>query len=107
MSDYFLSPQAIHDLTEINDYLFANDQVAADAFLDEISQKFERLAQYFKMGRRRDELLPSLRSFPFQVYLIFYWEIESGVEIARIISGYRDLEVLFSNHDEDWAREPS
>ena len=95
MNDYFLSPQAINDLTEINDYLFANNQASADAFLDEISQKFEQLAQFPKMGRRRDELSPSLRSFPFQVYLIFYREVEQGIEIARIISGYRDLEALF------------
>lgn len=101
MSEYFLSRQAMNDLTEINDYLFANSQAAADTFLDEISQKFERLAQFPKMGRRRDELSPSLRSFPFQVYLIFYREVEDGVEIARVISGYRDLEALFSDQDED------
>jgi toxin ParE1/3/4 len=101
MSDYFLSPQAVNDLTEINDYLFANNQTAADTFLDEISQKFEQLAQFPKMGRRRDELAPFLRSFPFQIYLIFYREIENGVEIARILSGYRDLEALFSEQDGD------
>lgn len=99
MSDYFLSPQAVSDLTEINNYLFANNPAAADAFLDQISQKFERLAQFPQMGRRRDELLPQLRSFPFQVYLIFYREVEGGVEIARIVSGYRDLEALFSDQD--------
>ena len=59
MSDYFLSPQAVSDLAEINDYLFASNQAAADTFLDKISQKFERLAQFPKIGRRRDELSPS------------------------------------------------
>ncbi|KAM3094408.1 type II toxin-antitoxin system RelE/ParE family toxin [Phormidesmis sp. 146-12] len=67
MSDYLLSPQAVVDLTEINDYLFADNPTSADTFLDQISQKFERLAQFPKMGRMRDELLPSLRSFPFQI----------------------------------------
>jgi toxin ParE1/3/4 len=99
MSEYFLSPQAARDLTEINDYLFANNQAAANTFLDEISQKFERLAQFPQMGRRRDELSPRLRSLPFQVYLIFYKEVEGGVEIARIVSGYRDLEALFLEQD--------
>jgi plasmid stabilization system protein ParE len=46
MSEYFLSSEAMNDLTEINDYLFANNQAMADTFLDEISQKFERLAQF-------------------------------------------------------------
>lgn len=99
MSDYFLSPQAVRDLTDINDFLFAGNPATAETFLDQISQKFERLAQFPQMGRRRDELSTSLRSFPFQIYLIFYREIEGEVEIVRIISGYRDLEALFSEQD--------
>jgi len=99
MSDYFLSPQAVRDLTDINDFLFAGNPATAETFLDQISQKFERLAQFPQMGRRRDELSTSLRSFPFQLYLIFYREIEGGVEIVRIINGYRDLEALFAEQD--------
>jgi toxin ParE1/3/4 len=52
------------------------------------------------MGRRRDELLPSLRSFPVEDYLIFYRPIEEGIEILRVVSGYRDLEALFQDEDE-------
>jgi toxin ParE1/3/4 len=96
MNAYFVSPRAAQDLAEINDYLFAGDPNAADLFLDAITQKFELLAQFPSLGRRRDELAPSLRSFPFQVYLIVYRSVEDDIEIARIISGYRDLEALFS-----------
>ena len=49
------------------------------------------------MGRRRDELLPTLRSFPVDDYLIFYRPIVEGIEVVRIVSGYRDLEALFSD----------
>ena len=49
------------------------------------------------MGRRRDELLPTLRSFPVDDYLIFYLPIVEGIEVVRIVSGYRDLEALFSD----------
>ncbi|MBD2090634.1 type II toxin-antitoxin system RelE/ParE family toxin [Microcoleus sp. FACHB-1515] len=101
MADYFLSAQALTDLTAINDYLFDRNPTAADAFLDEITQRFERLAQFPKMGRSRDELSFGLRSLPFQVYLILYRESEGGVEIARIVSGYRDLEALFSEESQD------
>ena len=48
------------------------------------------------MGRRRDELLEELRSFPVDDYLIFYRPIEGGIEILRVISGYRDLSGLFT-----------
>jgi len=32
-------------------------------------------------------------------YLIFYRPTASGIEIVRIVSGYRDLEVLFSSEE--------
>lgn len=64
MSFYFVSPQASQDLAEINDYLFASNPEAADRFLNNIIQKFELLANFPNMGRRGDELSPSLRSFP-------------------------------------------
>jgi toxin ParE1/3/4 len=51
------------------------------------------------MGRRRDELLPLLRSFPVDDYLIFYRSIEEGIEILRVVSGYRDLEKLFDDDE--------
>lgn len=53
------------------------------------------------MGRRRDELLPSLRSFPVDDYLIFYRPIAGGIEILRVVSGYRDLNALFEHQDDE------
>ncbi len=32
-------------------------------------------------------------------YLIFYRPIDGGVEVARILSGYQDLETIFSKED--------
>ena len=48
------------------------------------------------MGRNRDELMENVRSFPMDDYLIFYNPIEAGIEVLRVVSGYRDLENLFS-----------
>jgi len=53
------------------------------------------------MGRRRYELAPNIRSFPVNDCLIFYRQIEEGVEILRVVSGYQDLEGLFLEQDED------
>lgn len=97
MSLYFLSPQAVKDLQEINDYLFAGNPDIADRFLTIITQKLDTLAEFPSMGRRRDELLLTLRSFPVDDYLIFYRPIVEGIEVVRIVSGYRDLEALFSD----------
>ncbi len=95
MGIYRTSPRASQDLAEINEYLFANNPNAAEQFLNSVTQKFELLANFSNMGRRRDELAPALRSFPLNDYLIFYRPIENGIEIVRVVSGYRDLDTLF------------
>lgn len=64
-----------------------------------ITQKLDNLAQFPSMGRRRDELLTALRSFPIDDYLIFYRPIAEGIEVVRVVSGYRDLEALFLDDD--------
>lgn len=99
MSFYFVSPQATQDLAQINDYLFAGASQVADRFLSNITQKFELLANFPNMGRRRDELSSSLRSFPVDDYLIFYRPIEEGIEVVRVVSGYRDLDTLFDEQE--------
>jgi toxin ParE1/3/4 len=48
------------------------------------------------MGRNRNELMENVRSFPIDDYLLFYSPIEAGIEVLRVVSGYRDLEDLFS-----------
>ncbi len=99
MGIYFVSPQAAQDLQDIHDYLFTKNPDTANKFLDTIAQKFEMLANFPKMGRKRDELLTSLRSFPVDDYLIFYIQLEEEIEIARVVSGYRDLDALFDQEE--------
>ncbi|WP_089128627.1 type II toxin-antitoxin system RelE/ParE family toxin [Tolypothrix sp. NIES-4075] len=68
---------------------------AAERLLKKINQKCSNLANFPNIGRRRDELSPSLQSFPVENYLIFYRPIADGIEIARVVSGYQDLDALF------------
>jgi toxin ParE1/3/4 len=92
----FTAP-ASRDLESIIDQIAdRRDFDAAERFLKKVNGKCSTLASFPNMGRSREELAPSLRSFPMDDYLIFYRPIEGGVEILRVISGYRDLEVLFS-----------
>jgi toxin ParE1/3/4 len=78
---------------------FIKEKIANGQFLNKINQKFNTLTNFPNMGRRRDELLPLLRSFPVDDYLIFYRSIEEGIEILRVVSGYRDLEKLFDDDE--------
>jgi toxin ParE1/3/4 len=53
------------------------------------------------MGRSRQEIAPSLRSLPVDKYVIFYRPIENGIQVERVLSGYRDLDEVFSEDEEN------
>jgi toxin ParE1/3/4 len=94
---------ASRDIESIIDYVADNSSFdAAESLLSKINSKCERLAKFPSMGRSRDELATNVRSFPVNDYLIFYRPIEEGIEILRVVSGYRDLEGLFLKDDEDF-----
>lgn len=101
MSGYRFTTPARVDLKEITRFIARNNPQKARQFKDKIRQQCNLLANFPKMGRRRDELSPSLRSFPVEDYLIFYRLIEDGIEVVRVVSGYRDLDTLFDDRNED------
>jgi len=90
-----LSRLAEQDLLEIWSYIARDNPDAADRFIDLLTEKCELLAESPQIGRRREELSPRLRSFPVGRYVIFYRIAERGIEVARILSSYRDLGQLF------------
>jgi len=93
---------ASRDIESIIDYVGSNKNFnAADKLLKKINDKCRKLAAFPNMGRKRDELYPSLRSFPVDDYLIFYCLIEGGIEIQRVVSGYRDLDELFGEQSDE------
>jgi len=93
---------ASRDIESIIDYVASHKNFnAADKLLRKINDKCRKLAEFPNMGRKRDELYPSLRSFPVDDYLIFYCLIEGGIEIQRVASGYRDLDALFGEQSDE------
>jgi toxin ParE1/3/4 len=88
---------ASRDIESIMDYIADRSGFdAAESFLERINNKCQTLSQFPSMGRNRDELMENVRSFPLDDYLIFYSPIAAGIEVLRVVSGYRDLESLFS-----------
>jgi toxin ParE1/3/4 len=77
-------------------YIAEDNQPAAKRVIEDFNRKFEFLGRNPEAGRRRDDLHPGLRSFPFGDYLIFYRVAKPGVHIVRVIHGARDLLVLFN-----------
>jgi toxin ParE1/3/4 len=69
--------------------------------LKKIESKLKMLAETPGMGRKRDELVPNLRSFPVGNYLIFYRPVNQGIEVLRVMHGARDIPSIFEDSLED------
>ncbi|MBD2346990.1 type II toxin-antitoxin system RelE/ParE family toxin [Anabaena subtropica] len=96
MNHYRLSQQAEQDLEDIWTYLAQQNQLAADKQIAQILNRFPMLAQFPDMGKKRDDLMKELKSFPVKPYVVFYTKITDGVEIFRVLHQSRDIEGEFS-----------
>lgn len=99
MSRYIIAPIAKQDLKEINLYLIRFSPTAARRLKEQIKNQCNLLATFPEMGRKADNLEPGLRCFPAGDYLIFYRLGNKHIEVVRVISGYRDLEAIFSGDE--------
>ncbi|WP_309744285.1 type II toxin-antitoxin system RelE/ParE family toxin [Chamaesiphon sp. OTE_20_metabat_361] len=90
-------PEAATDLEDIWWYIAQDSPEAADRLLDRIQEKLLSLSQFPQMGASRDELMPRLRSFSVSNYLIFYFPLEDGIDVIRVLHGARDTEVIFQS----------
>ena len=95
MSEVVLSELAEADLTDIWVFVAQDNAAAADRLIDEIHEKCQFLGNTPKAGRQRPELDPSIRAFAVGNYLIFYRESATGIEVARVLHGHRDIPSLF------------
>ena len=92
-----ITPTASRDIESILDYLAEKVSIEkAEQILEKINSKLQLLVKFPQIGRRRDELYPGLRSVPLGDYLIFYRLVSEGIEVMRVVGGYRDLEGLFA-----------
>jgi len=86
------------DLTKIWLYIarIARDShEAADRFIDKLRVHCGRLAASPNLGRLRPDFAPGLRSCRVGNYFIFCFLTDSGIEVARVLHGARDLPKLF------------
>lgn len=89
------TPRAARDILEIGSHIAQDSGRAADRLLRSIDAKLKLLARSPKLGRRREELAPDLRSFPVAPYVVFYRHIHGGVQIIRVLHGARDITAEF------------
>jgi toxin ParE1/3/4 len=91
MPRILVRPEAECDLDEIWWYIAQDNPCNADSFLDRIQERFISLADFPQQGTGRDELKTGLRSQPLGNYLIFYFPLNDGIEVVRVLHGARDI----------------
>jgi toxin ParE1/3/4 len=89
MAKFRLADAARRDLEGIWDYIAEDNPSAADSFVAMLIEKCQLLAKEPEIGRDRPEIKAGLKT------VIFYRVTDSIVEIARALSGYRDITQLF------------
>nr|RNJ69438.1 MAG: type II toxin-antitoxin system RelE/ParE family toxin [Leptolyngbya sp. IPPAS B-1204] len=100
MNQVFKRPLAETDLDEIWDYIAEDSPERAANFLRKLYTKMQILVASPNIGRKRDELAPGLRSFPYGNYVIFYVPTENGIDVVRVLQGSRDVEQVFQSTED-------
>jgi toxin ParE1/3/4 len=95
MSSYSFSDEALEDINNICEYITRQNPKAASRLFDAIRAKCKAVANFPNMGKSYSKLSPGLRGFIVEDYIVFYYPREDGIDIVKVVSGYRDLESLF------------
>ena len=95
MPHILMTRQSRTDLVEILLYIRRDNPRAAKRLLRTINDKLQLLAEFPGLGRPREELARSLRSFPIGNYVVFYRPIEPGIQLIRVLHGGRDQRRYF------------
>ena len=93
-------PQAKRDLFDIWDYIAEDNLIAADRVIDSLEEKIRYLADNPRLCPARPDIAHGIRYLPVGSYLIFFREIEDGVDIVRVVHGARNIEALFDAPDD-------
>jgi toxin ParE1/3/4 len=87
---------ASQDLDEISDYFLAQSIDVGERFVETFNQKCTQLARYPYIGKSYADLRPGLRGLLLMGYIIFYRVADDNIKILRVVSGYRNLQDVFS-----------
>lgn len=89
------SERAESDLADVQQYIAADNASAADHFIDDLFGLFHLLAENPLIGQERSDLRPDLRTMTHGKYVLLFYPMRDGVEIAGVVHGARDMETLF------------
>jgi len=95
MSGFVLHPDALADLSEIWEFIAADNPGAADRVLEEIHEAMRALVPFPEMGHRRSDLTSRpIRFHPVRDLLIAYAPDEKPLVVLAILHGRRNPRVM-------------
>lgn len=100
MAEVLFSAFAESDIEDIFVYYAEFNLDSSRKFIKELMRKFKLLAENPQLERSQSNFILNFRSFSFRNYTIFYFPIENGVEIYRVLHGAGSIEDLFENYFE-------
>lgn len=93
--NFILTPLAKSDLHSIRQYIARDNPHAAKKVIEEIFTSIQNLAENPHIGHTREDLTDKpVRFFSVRHYMIVYRADSSPLQIARVLSGYRDITSL-------------
>jgi plasmid stabilization system protein ParE len=97
MPSYELSPLALEDLLQIQEYIARDNPNAAEQTIAQFFSAFEHLAHWPRSGHNRTDLTPrNVLFWPIGSYLIVYRPNEKSreVQIVAVLHAARDLSAI-------------
>jgi toxin ParE1/3/4 len=90
MANVYYQAKADRDLDEVWFEIAQDSLRRADAYIEQIHETCELIAENPRMGVERPDLDEDVRSFPVDRYVIFYEIIPDGIVILRVWHTARD-----------------
>lgn len=97
MAEAVWDPDAVDDVHQILEYIGLEQgrPEAARRLVDRIRAACEKYAAFPLMGQERPDLAAGIRVFALRPYAVFYFPIDDGIRVARVLHGARDYPRLF------------
>jgi toxin ParE1/3/4 len=95
---------AADDLEAIYRWIYESslEPATAQRYVERIVAFCEKIGGMARGGRPRDDLMPGLRTFPFERRaVIAYLVVSDRVEITNVFYGGRDYEALYRGQPDD------
>src|SRR5688500_12558007 len=97
MARFTRTPRAELDLIDVwHTIAVRSPPERADKVNADLEKQIDLLASNPLLGRSRDELRLGLRSFAVGNYIVFYYPLDDGVELVRVLDGRRDIGAIFA-----------